>query len=184
MFIGILTELEDWAQHLHWPERAAPYLAGIGLVALVLVYRIRRRGQTVAEAFAALRAERAARRANRRLRAEARRRVREVTAALPWLHNRRLRPDMVPGVTIAPAPRLPGYHQAGYDIVLDAPGDMQTGAVRAVMRLTRLDPKRAKELIERAPVTVLRVPDLAMAQAARAILESWGATVSVTDPAD
>jgi hypothetical protein len=31
---------------------------------------------------------------------------------------------------------------------------------------------------------VLRVPDLAMAQAARAILESWGATVSVTDPAD
>jgi hypothetical protein len=52
------------------------------------------------------------------------------------------------------------------------------------MRLTRLDPRMAKELIECAPVTVPRVPDLAMAQAARALLEVAGATVSITDSAD
>jgi ribosomal protein L7/L12 len=51
------------------------------------------------------------------------------------------------------------------------------------MRLTRVHPKIAKDLIDGAPVTVLRVPDVAMAQAARTILEFAGATVSITDQA-
>jgi hypothetical protein len=98
------------------------------------------------------------------------------------LRDRRLRPDTVPGVLIAPAPRLPGYHHAGYDIMLDSPGDIRLGVARQVMRLTRVHPKIARGLVDSAPVTVLRVPDLAMAQAARAILESAGAAVSVTGP--
>ena len=49
------------------------------------------------------------------------------------------------------------------------------------MRLTRTDPQVVWDLVEGAPATVLRVPDLAMAHAARTILESAGATVSITD---
>jgi hypothetical protein len=142
---------------------------------LVHVYRIRRRGLTVAEAIAAGRAE-------RRRQAWARARARGAAAELPWLRDRRLRPGTVPGVLIAPGPRLPGYHHAGYDIVLDSPGDRELGVVLQLKRLTRVHPKIAKDLVERAPVAVLRVPDRAMAQAARALLESAGATVSITDP--
>ena len=41
-----------------WPYRITFYLAVVGLIALVHVHRIHRRGQTVAEAIAASRAER------------------------------------------------------------------------------------------------------------------------------
>ncbi len=162
---------------LRWPwfYQVGLYLAVTGLIALVAVYRIHRRGQTVAEAMAASRAE-------RRRQADARTSAREAAAALPWLRDRRLRPDAVPGVLIAPTPELPGYHHAGYDIVLDCPSD-ELGVARQVMRLTRAHPKVARDLIDSAPATVLRVPDLAMAHAARTILESAGATVSITDPA-
>jgi len=51
------------------------------------------------------------------------------------------------------------------------------------MRLTRVHPRIAKDLVDSAPVTVLRVPDVAMAQAAGTILEFAGATVSIADPA-
>lgn len=159
-----------------WTYQITLYLAAAGLIALVHVHRIHRRGQTVAEAMAASRAER------RRL-AEARTRARKAAAALPWLGDERLRPDAVPGVLVAPAPYVPGYHHGGYDIVLDSPGDMKLGVARQVMRLTRADPKIARDLVDGAPATVLRVPDLAMAHAARTILESAGATVTVTGPA-
>jgi hypothetical protein len=158
-----------------WFYEIGLYLAVAGLIALVAVYRIRRRGQTVTEAIAASRAE-------RRRQAEARTSAREAAAALPWLRDRRLRPDAVPGVLVAPVPELPGYHHAGYEIVLDCPSD-QLGVARQVIRLTRAHPKVARDLIGSAPATVLRVPDLEMAHAARTILESAGATVSITDPA-
>lgn len=174
--IWVLFELQDSSQH--WPRlgQAALYLALVGLPLLAKVYQIRRRGQTVAGAIAASRAE-------RRRQAAARARAHGAAEALPWLRDRRLRPDTAYGVLIAPEPRLPGYDHAGYDIVLDSPGDKKISVIKQVMRLTGLDPKMGKELIERAPVTVLRVPDLAMAQAARDVLESAGATVSITDPA-
>jgi large subunit ribosomal protein L7/L12 len=55
--------------------------------------------------------------------------------------------------------------------------------IKEVRALTGLGLKEAKNLVDDAPATVLRVPDVAMAQAARTILESAGATVSITDPA-
>jgi hypothetical protein len=42
----------------------------------------------------------------------------------------------------------------------------------------------AKDLVDSAPVTVLRLPDVTMARAARSILEFAGATASITDPAE
>jgi hypothetical protein len=172
-----LLALESSAPRWPWPYQVALFPAVAGFIALVHVYRIRRRGQTVAEAIAASRGE-------RRRQAEVRARARGAAAALPWLRHRRLRPDTVPGVLIAPEPRLPGYHQAGYDIVLDSADDSKLGVVLQVKRLIRVHPKVARDLVEAAPVAVLRVPDLAMAQAARALLESAGATVSITDPGD
>ncbi len=157
-----------------------PYTLGCYLVvgcsiALLCVHRIHRRRQTIPEAIAASRAER------RRL-AEARKRAREAAAALPWLRDRRLSPDTVPGVLITPTPDLLGYDLAGHDVVLNSPGDQWLFAVRQVMRLTRLSPKDARNLVESAPVTVLRVPDLLMADAARDILQYAGATVSIINP--
>ena len=86
-----------------WPYQFTIYLAVAGLIAVVHVRRIHRRGQTVAEAMAASRAE-------RRRQAEARTSAREAAAALPWLRDKGLRPDAVPGVLVAPAPYVPGYH--------------------------------------------------------------------------
>ena len=57
----------------------------------------------------------------------------------------------MPGVFVAPAPQGPGYHQAGYDIVLDSAGDIKLRVATQVMRLTRDDPKIARGLVEGAP---------------------------------
>ena len=151
------------------------YLLGVCFIALLYLLRIRRRGQTIAEAMAASRAE-------RRHLAEVRTGARRAATELPWLRDRRLSPDMVPGVLIAPAPDVPGYHLTGFNVVLDSAGGQQLFAARQVMRLTRVSPRDARDLVEGAPVAVLRVPDLAMAEAAKVILELSGATVSITDP--
>ena len=158
-------------------------LVALSLGALVVIHQIHRRGQTIAEAIAASRAEQAAGRAERRRQGEARARAREAVAALPWLQDKRLGPGAVPGVLVAPPPDLPGPHRTGYDIVLDSAGDKMITVIKEVRMLTSLDLKGAKDLIDGAPATVLRVPDAAMARAARTILESAGATVSITDPA-
>lgn len=149
------------------------YLVLLSLLALLYVRRIHRRGQTIAEALAASRAE-------RRRRVAARERERQAVAALPWVYDKRLSLDAVPGVLITPPPLVSGYHVAGHDIVLDSPGDQKLHVIRQTMRLTRLDPKDAKDLVESAPSTVLRVPDLTMAHAAQCILETAGATVSIS----
>jgi hypothetical protein len=162
-------------RQLGFPCTLVYYLLVACFIALLQVHRIRRRGQTIPEAMAASRTER------RRL-AEARKRARHAAAALPWLRDRRLSPDTVPGVLITPAQDIPGYHPTGYDVVLDSSGAQQLVAVRQVMRLTRLSPRDARNLVENAPVTVLRVPDLLMAEAARDILQLGGATVSITAP--
>jgi hypothetical protein len=176
LLTAVLWAVRVFIPRWPWPYQLTIYLAVAGLIAVVNVYRIHRRGQTVAEAMAASRAE-------RRRQADARTSAREAAAALPWLRDKRLRPDAVPGVLVAPAPSVPGYHRAGYDIMLDSPGDIKLRVARQVMRLTRADPTIVRGLVDGAPATVLRVPDLAMAHAARAILESAGARVSITDPA-
>jgi large subunit ribosomal protein L7/L12 len=144
-------------------------------IALLYVRRIHRRGQTIAEAMAAGRAE-------QRRRAEAREREREAVVALPWVQDKRLSLDAVPGVLIAPAPDVPGYHVAGHDIVLDSAGDEKLHVVRQIMRLTRVRPKEARHIVDNTPVTVLRVPDIGMAHAARSMLEIAGATVTISNP--
>lgn len=150
-------------------------LAGCG-IAVLRVRQIHRRGQTIPEAMAASRAE-------RRRQAQARKRSRHAAEALPWLRTRRVNPETMPGVVITPAPPdVPGYHVAGYDVVLLSAGARELFVARQVMRITRLHPKVARNLVESAPVTVLRVPDLSMADAARYMLESGGATVSIADP--
>ena len=68
--------------------------------------------------------------------------------------------------------------------MLEFPGDRQFEVLRQLMWLTRLSLEEAKDLLDTAPIPVLRVPDMPMAQAAKYILESAGATVSVTDPAN
>jgi ribosomal protein L7/L12 len=174
--VFVLSEASLFIQRWSWPCKVVFYLVATSLIALVLIHQIHRRGQTIAQAIATSRAER------RRL-AEARTHAREAAGALPWLHDKRLSLDAVPGVLITPAPDVPGCHRTGYDIVLDTPGDQKLFVARQIMRLTRVHPKIAKDLVDSAPVTVLRVPDMAMAQAARTILEFAGATVSITDPA-
>jgi hypothetical protein len=149
-------------------------LVALSLVALVVIHRIHRRGQTIAEAIAASRAE-------RRRQAGARTRAREAAAALPWMHDKRLGPGAVPGVLITPAPDVPGYYRTSYDVVLDSAGHKMIQVIKEVRALTGLGLKEAKDLVDDAPATVLRVPDVAMAHAARTILESAGATVSITD---
>ena len=154
-------------------------LGGLALAAcftaVAQVCRIHRRGQTIPQALAASRAE-------TRRQAEARKRSRHAAAALPWLQGRRLSPETVPGVLVNPAPDGPGYHVAGYDVVLDATGEREMSVLTQVMRLTRLSSLEARSLIESAPVTVLRVPDPSMADASRYLLESSGAAVSIAGP--
>ena len=72
----------------------------------------------------------------------------------------------------------------GHDVVLDFIGDRQIEVIAQLRRLTRLSLEEAKDLLDTAPVPVLRVPDMPMAQAAKYVLESAGATVSITDPAN
>jgi ribosomal protein L7/L12 len=156
-------------------------LVVLGLFALVVMRGIHRRGQTIAEAIAASRAEQAASRAERRRRAGARTRAREAAAALPWMHDKGLGPGAVPGVLITPAPEMPGYYRPGYDVVLDSAGHKLIQVIKEVRALTGLNLKEAKDLVDDAPAAVLRVPDVVMAHAARTILESAGATVSITN---
>jgi large subunit ribosomal protein L7/L12 len=160
------------------------FLLVAGILALVQIRQVHRRGQTIAEAIAA---DRAARRRQaeeeRRRRALRRERARH-EAALPWLNDKELSPSALPGVVIAPATVALRQPPGGHDVVLDFPGDRQIQVIAQLRRLTRLSLKEAKDLVDTAPVTVLRVPDMTMAQAAKNILESAGATVSITDPAD
>ena len=154
-----------------------------GVVALVKTHQIHRRGQTIAEAMAASRADRRHRAEQERQRRATRQERARHEAALPWLNDKRLSPGELPGVVITPAIGAPGRYLGGHDVVLDFPGDRQIQVIGQLRRLTRLPFEEAKDLLDTAPVPVLRVPDMPMAQAAKYILESAGATVSITDPA-
>jgi ribosomal protein L7/L12 len=158
-----------------WPYVVGFYVLVLLVGALIRMRQIHRRGQTVREALAAARAE-------RRCRAALAERARQDEAALPWLNDKRLSPAEH-GVLITPAPDAPAYFNRGHDIVLDSAGNQKIRVIKQVRKLTRLSLKDAKDLVDDAPVPVLRVPDQLMASAAKSILESAGATVSIADPA-
>jgi ribosomal protein L7/L12 len=154
-----------------------------GAFALIKTLQVHRRGQTIAEAIAASRADRR-HQAERRLlqRAERRGRARH-EAALPWLKDQQLSPRALPGVVITPALDTAEHDPGGHYVVLGLPGDRRIQVIGQLRRLTRLSFKEAKDLVDAAPVPVIRVPDMAMAQAVKYVLESAGATASITGPA-
>jgi ribosomal protein L7/L12 len=167
---------------LGWPYAAAASCAALVVMALTRIRQIRRRGQTIREALAQQRAERDGQRAERRHRAELRGRVRRDAAMLPWLSDKRLSPADVAGVLITPAPEAPAYYVHGHDVLLDSAGDRPVQVIRQVRKLTRLSLKDANDLVDSAPVPVLRLPEVTMALAAKNLLESAGATVSIAQP--
>jgi ribosomal protein L7/L12 len=156
------------------------WLALIGSFLAWDIWRIQRAVLTVPQAWAArlarrrqLVAARADRRAARQLAAES-------AAALPWLADRSLWPGGQPGVLITPpldAPFLaaPG----GYDVVLEDGGLTKIQLIKQVRMLTRMSLKESKDLVDGAPAGILRVPEKPMADAARAMLEGAGGTVSI-----
>jgi hypothetical protein len=167
-----------WAQtetlrRLGWAYFLGYVLLVLLVAGVVWVRQAHRRGLTVRAAIAGDRAE-------RQREAAVRKRAREDAAALPWLKDTRLRPVDQPGVLITPAPDAPPGLRHGYDLVLDSAGDQRPMVIWQIRRLTRLPAAEATNLTHALPVAVLRVPDLAMADAARSVLESAGATVSVT----
>ncbi len=171
-------------RHLGWLGIVVFYLLVASVVAVITTHQIHRRGQTIAEAMAASRAGRRDRAEQELRRRIARRERARHEAALPWLNGKQLSPCELPGVVITPATGTSRHHLGGHDVVLDFPGDRQVQVIVQLRRFTRLSFEEAKDLLDTVPVPVLRVPDLPMAQAAKYILESAGATVSITDPAN
>jgi ribosomal protein L7/L12 len=165
------------------PYVAVFYLLVAGVFALIKTRQVHRRGQTIAEAIAVSRAERWDQAEQRRRRRAGRRERARHEAALPWLTDKQLRPGELPGVAITPAAVAVGHPLGGYDVVLDSPGDRRIQVIVKLRQLTWLSLKEAKYLVDTAPVPVIRVPDMPMAQAVKYVLESAGATASITDPA-
>jgi len=177
-FIVVQWAPSEIGRRFGWPYVAVYYLLLVLGLAVVRVWQYHRRGLTIREG---VRADRAQERHLRELRQSAR----QAAAALPWLTDKRRHPTDWPGVVITPAPEAPGYFRGGYDVILDAAGDRKIQVISQVKRLTRLPLATAKQLIDDGtPLVVLRVPDVVMAYAAKSVLESVGATVSVTGPAE
>jgi ribosomal protein L7/L12 len=88
----------------------------------------------------------------------------------------------VPGVVITPSADATERQPGGHDVVLDSPGERRIQVTGQLRRLTRLSFAEANDLVDAAPVPVIRVPDLPMAQAVKYVLESAGATASIADP--
>ena len=171
------------SRHLGWPGIVVFNLLLASVVAVITAHQIHRRGQTIAEAIAAGRAGRRDRAEQERRHRNARQERARHEAALPWLNDKQPSPGELPGVVITPAPGTLRHHLAGHDVVLDFAGDRHIQVIGQLRRLTRLSFEEAKDLLDTAPVPVLRVPDMPMAQAAKYVLESAGATVSITDHA-
>jgi ribosomal protein L7/L12 len=152
-------------------------------VALIKMRQVHRRGQTIAEAIAASRADQRHQVEQAQLRQAQRRDRARHEAALPWLKDQQLSPRGLPGVVITPAPGAAEQHPGSHFVMLHSPGDRQIEVIGQLRRLTRLSFEEAKDLVDTAPVPVIRVPDMPMAHAVKYILESAGATASITDPA-
>lgn len=180
---GMLEVPDVIGRALGRPYVTVFYLLVAGVFALIKTRQVHRRGQTIAEAIAASRADRRDQAEQRRRRRAGRRERARHEAALPWLTDKQLRPGALPGVVITPVTVATGRPLGGYDVVLDSPGDRRIQVIVKLRQLTWLSLKEAKDLVDTAPVPVIRVPDMPMAQAVKYVLESAGATASITDPA-
>jgi large subunit ribosomal protein L7/L12 len=95
----------------------------------------------------------------------------EVTAAAP--------------VAVAAAPGAGGggaeaaEEKTSFDVVLTSGGEKKIQVIKEVRALTNLGLKEAKDLVEAAPKPVLEGVDKATADAAKAQLESAGASVEL-----
>lgn len=69
--------------------------------------------------------------------------------------------------------------QAAFDVVLEKAGDKKIQVIKEVRVFTKLGLKEAKDLVERAPVTVLENADRATAEKAVEALQVAGARVEV-----
>jgi large subunit ribosomal protein L7/L12 len=69
--------------------------------------------------------------------------------------------------------------QTEFDVVLEATGNKKIQVIKEVRVFTRLGLKEAKDLVERAPVTVLERVDRETAQRALETIEGAGGTVTV-----
>lgn len=193
---GCLGYLLIWAGVVQAPvviERAlglryvvAFSVLAAGAFVLITTRQVHQRGQTIAEAIAASKADRRRQAEQRLLRRTERRDRARHEAALPWLKDQQLSPRALPGVVITPAAAADAaeHHPGGHNVVLDSPGDRRIQVIGQLRRLTRLSFAEAKDLVDAAPVPVIRVPDVPMAQAVKYVLESAGATASITGPAD
>jgi ribosomal protein L7/L12 len=183
IWVAVITVPEIIARSLGWLGIAVFTLFVAGVAAAITTYQVCRRGQTIAEAVAASKAGRRDRAGQELRRRNERQERARHEAALPWLKDKQLSPGGLPGVVITPAASTRRHDLVGHDVVLDFPGDRQIQLIVQLRRLTRLSLEEAKDLLDTAPVPVLRVPDVPMAQAAKYVLESAGATVSITDHA-
>lgn len=70
-----------------------------------------------------------------------------------------------------------------YDLVLVAPGDRKIAVIKEIRELTRMGLKETIDLVDNAPALIMRQVTSERAEAAKGLLESQGATVTVsTDP--
>jgi large subunit ribosomal protein L7/L12 len=79
-----------------------------------------------------------------------------------------------------PAEEVPEEdEQTEFDVVLTATGDKKIQVIKEVRAFTRLGLKEAKDLVERAPVTVLERADKATADRAAEALRGAGGTAEL-----
>ena len=72
-----------------------------------------------------------------------------------------------------------GEEKTSFTVTLTSGGEKKIQVIKEVRALTNLGLKEAKELVEGAPKPVLEGVDKAAAEAAKAVLEGAGASVSI-----
>lgn len=85
-------------------------------------------------------------------------------------------------VVAAPAGGQPAEEeeeQTEFDVVLDSFGEKKIAVIKAVRSLTNLGLKDAKDLVDKAPSTVLEKASKEDAQKAKSALEDAGASVTL-----
>jgi large subunit ribosomal protein L7/L12 len=80
---------------------------------------------------------------------------------------------------VADAPPEEEDQQTEFDVVIEDAGPKKIQVIKEVRVFTKLGLKEAKDLVERAPVTVLENADRATAEKAVEALQVAGATVDV-----
>ncbi|NUS44694.1 MAG: 50S ribosomal protein L7/L12 [Mycobacteriaceae bacterium] len=89
-------------------------------------------------------------------------------------------PPVVQAAAPAPQQEQSADEQVDFDVVLESFGDKKIQVIKAVREvISGLGLKEAKDLVERAPTTLLEQVDRTAADSARGKLEAAGARVAV-----